>query len=152
MKFAISLPRKRWKSKGYWHIKLSFGAVHLLSRKKQPCIDVQCMAVVYPDPGSNRDGLRHWCLRPARLPIPPSGLCDCKGTNNIFISQVKCEKSLSSIFFCLSIFASSREVLFPSATDCWLISSSSVTTSEIFQPYLFLTPYYNSSIRLCAIP
>ena len=28
----------------------------------------------YPDPGSNRDGLLHWCLRPARLPIPPSGL------------------------------------------------------------------------------
>ena len=28
----------------------------------------------YPDPGSNRDGLPHWCLRPARLPIPPSGL------------------------------------------------------------------------------
>ncbi|MEN2590086.1 hypothetical protein, partial [Acinetobacter baumannii] len=24
-------------------------------------------------PGSNRDGLLHWCLRPARLPIPPSG-------------------------------------------------------------------------------
>ena len=29
---------------------------------------------LYPDPGSNRDGLLHWCLRPARLPIPPSGL------------------------------------------------------------------------------
>lgn len=28
----------------------------------------------YPDPGSNRDGLLHRCLRPARLPIPPSGL------------------------------------------------------------------------------
>ena len=28
----------------------------------------------YPDPGSNRDGFPHWCLRPARLPIPPSGL------------------------------------------------------------------------------
>ena len=27
----------------------------------------------YPDPGSNRDGLLHRCLRPARLPIPPSG-------------------------------------------------------------------------------
>ena len=27
----------------------------------------------YPDPGSNRDRLLHWCLRPARLPIPPSG-------------------------------------------------------------------------------
>ena len=34
----------------------------------------------YPDPGSNRDGLLHWCLRPARLPIPPSGLSECKGT------------------------------------------------------------------------
>ena len=32
----------------------------------------------YPDPGSNRDGLPHWCLRPARLPIPPSGqLLNC---------------------------------------------------------------------------
>ena len=29
--------------------------------------------LLYPDPGSNRDGLPHWCLRPARLPIPPSG-------------------------------------------------------------------------------
>ena len=28
----------------------------------------------YPEPGSNRHGLPHWCLRPARLPIPPSGL------------------------------------------------------------------------------
>src|SRR3712207_7669926 len=31
----------------------------------------------YPDPGSNRDGLLHWCLRPARLPIPPSGHGSC---------------------------------------------------------------------------
>ena len=36
----------------------------------------------YPEPGSNRHGLPHWCLRPARLPIPPSGLQKrCKGTN-----------------------------------------------------------------------
>ena len=27
----------------------------------------------YPETGSNRHGLLHWCLRPARLPIPPSG-------------------------------------------------------------------------------
>ena len=27
----------------------------------------------YPEPGSNRHGLLHWCLRPTRLPIPPSG-------------------------------------------------------------------------------
>ena len=27
----------------------------------------------YPDPGSNRDGLLQQCLRPSRLPIPPSG-------------------------------------------------------------------------------
>ena len=25
----------------------------------------------YPEPGSNRHGSPHWCLRPARLPIPP---------------------------------------------------------------------------------
>ena len=31
----------------------------------------------YPEPGSNRHGLLHWCLRPARLPIPPSGLVCC---------------------------------------------------------------------------
>ncbi len=30
----------------------------------------------YPEPGSNRHGLLHWCLRPARLPIPPSGHLD----------------------------------------------------------------------------
>ena len=30
--------------------------------------------VMCPEPGSNRHGLLHWCLRPARLPIPPSGL------------------------------------------------------------------------------
>ena len=28
----------------------------------------------YPEPGSNRHTLRYWCLRPTRLPIPPSGL------------------------------------------------------------------------------
>ena len=34
----------------------------------------------YPEPGSNRHALRHWCLRPTRLPIPPSGhFSGCKG-------------------------------------------------------------------------
>ena len=37
----------------------------------------------YPDPGSNRDGLLHWCLRPARLPIPPSGLDNSSGLTSI---------------------------------------------------------------------
>ena len=37
----------------------------------------------YPDPGSNRDGLLHWCLRPARLPIPPSGLDKSSGLTSI---------------------------------------------------------------------
>ena len=30
-------------------------------------------AFLYPEPGSNRHILRYWCLRPTRLPIPPSG-------------------------------------------------------------------------------
>ena len=43
---------------------------------------------LYPDPGSNRDGLPHWCLRPARLPIPPSGLkCDGKGSESFYTEQ-----------------------------------------------------------------
>ena len=46
---------------------------------------------VYPDPGSNRDGLLHWCLRPARLPIPPSGHpvweMRCKGSTYSFIRK-----------------------------------------------------------------
>ena len=29
--------------------------------------------LLYPEPESNRHALRHWCLRPTRLPIPPSG-------------------------------------------------------------------------------
>ena len=43
----------------------------------------------YPDSGSNRDGLPHWCLRPARLPIPPSGQeCDCKVNSFWGIMQI----------------------------------------------------------------
>ena len=45
---------------------------------------------LYPDPGSNRDGFPHWCLRPARLPIPPSGHLfdfDCK--DNTFLIHCK---------------------------------------------------------------
>ena len=55
---------------------------------------------LYPEPGSNRHGLLHWCLRPARLPIPPSGPFDlvnseigCKGTAFFLIDQIFCEKS-----------------------------------------------------------
>ena len=38
--------------------------------------------------------LLHWCLRPARLPIPPSGhlffVCVCKGKHNFLNTQGKC--------------------------------------------------------------
>ena len=37
----------------------------------------------YPDSGSNRDGLLHWCLRPARLPIPPSGHLNANVVANV---------------------------------------------------------------------
>ena len=43
--------------------------------------------VQYPDPGSNRDGLPHWCLRPARLPIPPSGLLRVQSYDEFFNRQ-----------------------------------------------------------------
>ena len=43
-------------------------------RTKKPRRRLLFSTVMYPDPGSNRDGSPHRCLRPARLPIPPSGL------------------------------------------------------------------------------
>ncbi len=60
--------------------------------------DCSTPSILYPDPGSNRDGLLHWCLRPARLPIPPSGHCDfplmlCKG-----MFFFLCDKKTSGIF------------------------------------------------------
>ena len=42
--------------------------------KKKKEKDFRLSPIQYPEPGSNRHGLPHWCLRPARLPIPPSGL------------------------------------------------------------------------------
>ena len=47
----------------------------------------------YPEPGSNRHTLRYWCLRPTRLPIPPSGLiCECKGMTFYNKHQIKSKK------------------------------------------------------------
>ena len=58
---------------------------------------------MYPDPGSNRDGLPHWCLRPARLPIPPSGLQkrvqgQCKPNAEELVLMLRC--SLFSQIVC----------------------------------------------------
>ena len=46
------------------------------NKKVLQILDLQHLlnSLTYPEPGSNRHGLPHWCLRPARLPIPPSGL------------------------------------------------------------------------------
>ena len=44
--------------------------------------------VWYPEPGSNRHGLLHWCLRPARLPIPPSGLAHHDGKTAALMLKV----------------------------------------------------------------
>ena len=44
-------------------------------KRKMQVFEIKHLHFVwYPEPGSNRHGLLHWCLRPARLPIPPSGL------------------------------------------------------------------------------
>jgi hypothetical protein len=45
-----------------------------LHKKKAPH---KMRSFLYPEPGSNRHALRHRCLRPTRLPIPPSGQCLC---------------------------------------------------------------------------
>ena len=45
-------------------------------------------------PGSNRDGLPQRCLRPSRLPIPPSGLCVGKVTR--FASYLQINRATAS--------------------------------------------------------
>ena len=59
----------------------------------------------YPDPGSNRDGLPHWCLRPARLPIPPSGqLLNCGAKVVLFfMCAKKIVLFLKKSCFCLPV-------------------------------------------------
>ncbi len=42
-------------------------------KKRSPDNLMIIRASSYPDPGSNRDGSPQRCLRPSRLPIPPSG-------------------------------------------------------------------------------
>ena len=50
-------------------------------KEKCKCLKIKHLHFVwYPEPGSNRHGLLHWCLRPARLPIPPSGLVASVGS------------------------------------------------------------------------
>ena len=57
---------------------------------KKRVSDLPETPLLYPDPGSNRDGLPHWCLRPARLPIPPSGqLLNCGAKVVLFLLRPK---------------------------------------------------------------
>ena len=60
-----------WKnntSASIFHKKTSYKKKIKKARKVQKLSSLQ-----YPEPGSNRHGSLHWCLRPTRLPIPPSG-------------------------------------------------------------------------------
>ena len=50
------------------------------NRKVLQIIDLQDFIFIVPGAGVEPARiLLHWCLRPARLPIPPSGLKRCKG-------------------------------------------------------------------------
>ena len=55
------------------------------------CSKYLTLCFVYPEPGSNRHELLHWCLRPTRLPIPPSGQMRCKGSHIFVICKVLIE-------------------------------------------------------------
>ena len=73
-------------------------ALGLRKKIKRSCV---LLFTAYPEPGSNRHGLPHWCLRPARLPIPPSGL-KCGAKVVILFEKAKfCGKKVR--FFHLSI-------------------------------------------------
>ena len=83
------------------HANTKINNINLTDNKQPPFFGIykvkaekHCyFSALYPDPGSNRDGLPHWCLRPARLPIPPSGLLRCKGTHFFYICKFFFKKS-----------------------------------------------------------
>ena len=54
-------------------------------KEEKSLSNAEALLALYPDPGSNRDGLPHWCLRPARLPIPPSGRLLLKDTAKLVL-------------------------------------------------------------------
>ena len=63
-----------------------------LDETKKPQNQVIKRLFKYPDPGSNRDGKIHWCLRPARLPIPPSGRMEIQIYRFFYEEQEVAEK------------------------------------------------------------
>ena len=56
-----------------WGNVLFIYTLFIPENNKTPQLQLVKGFVLYPEPGSNRHALRHWCLRPTRLPIPPSG-------------------------------------------------------------------------------
>ena len=76
------------------------------------CEILNCFEM-YPEPGSNRHGLPHWCLRPARLPIPPSGLFDVWLPSFLRIAAAKLHIILEMTnFLCRKVHVSFLKVLF----------------------------------------
>jgi hypothetical protein len=66
------------------------------AKEKAKLLIIQHLAfILVPRPGVEPGWmLLHWCLRPARLPIPPSGhlffVFVCKGKHNFLNTQGKC--------------------------------------------------------------
>ena len=97
---GCSLCGSRWLAlgRGYSLCGSRRHALGLRKKIKRSCV---LLFTAYPEPGSNRHGLPHWCLRPARLPIPPSGL-KCGAKVVILFEKAKfCGKKVR--FFHLSI-------------------------------------------------
>ena len=66
-----------------------------LSTIKKSCKSLTCRTLFFVVPGAGVEPARillHWCLRPARLPIPPSGLKRCKGREIFWNYKEFCRK------------------------------------------------------------
>ena len=118
----------------------------LLLPRKTITVDNQWVInrYAYPDPGSNRDGLPHWCLRPARLPIPPSGLnCGCKDTVFFLMRQTFYKKVAHAEF--------SEKIIFSTLTWPIATSQKGVEAMRIggYQHHTARQPYFQRQKKWC---
>ncbi len=104
------------------------------------------MPFMYPEPGSNRHSRRNWFLRPARLPIPPSG------HELVFIGRQKYLKILRNKFISQKInilnYTFEKTIL---GSIVFFISTLIISLITIFVYCFSITEILISSLMIASV-